>query len=197
MIDTKWRYKFQHYFDGLAKELILLHVKPHHITWAALVIGIFASVFVGIGMLIPSILLLWLSGLLDVLDGTVARLTKSASKGGAYMDLILDRMVEAAYILGFAYRFPQGYYVYLLFYIAVIFNFTTFIVAGALFQNNGSKSMHYDVGIVERTETFLVFTLITLLPTHINPILLIFNGLIFITGIIRFKRVLSYSKSIQ
>lgn len=194
MIDTKWRYRFQPYFDGLAKKLIL-HVKPHHITWAAFGIGIFASIFVGMGRLIPSILLLWLSGLLDVLDGTVARLTKSTSKGGAYMDLILDRMVEAAYILGFAYRFPHGYYAYLLFYIAVIFNFTTFIVAGALFQNNGSKSMHYDVGIAERTETFLVFTLIALLPVHINPILLIFDGLIFITGIIRFKRVLAYSKS--
>ncbi len=197
MIDTKWRYRFQPFFDGLAKELILLHVKPHHITWAAFGIGILASVFVGIGRLIPSMLLLWLSGLLDVLDGTVARLTKSASKGGAYMDLILDRMVEATYILGFAYRFPQGYYGYLLFYIAVIFNFTTFIVAGALFQNNGSKSMHYDVGIVERTETFLVFTLIAIFPAYINPILLIFDGLIFITGIIRFKRVLAFSKSFQ
>lgn len=197
MIDTKWRYSIQPLFDILAKRLILLRLKPNHITWIAFGVGVSASVLVGTGKIFLSIILLWLSGLLDVLDGTVARLTDSTSKGGAYMDLILDRMVESLYILGFAYRFPQGYYAYLLFYIAVIFNFTTFIVAGALFQNNSSKSMHYDVGIAERTETFLVFTLITLLPIHIISILLIFDGLIFITGIIRFIRVLVYCSSFQ
>lgn len=197
MIDTKWRPSLQPIFDGIAKQLIRIRIKPQNITWAALGIGILASTSVAMGWWLSSILLLWVSGLLDILDGTVARLTKSASKGGAYMDLIFDRMVEAVYILGLAYRFPQGYYAYLLFYIAVIFNFTTFIVAGALFQNNGSKSMHYDVGIAERTETFLVFTLLSLFSAHISPILLIFNGVIFMTGIIRFKRVLTFSKSLS
>ncbi|MDF2548521.1 MAG: CDP-alcohol phosphatidyltransferase [Anaerosolibacter sp.] len=197
MIDTKLRGKFQPTFDIMAVKLVKIQLRPNVITWIAFGVGILASVSVAIEWMIPSILLLWLSGLLDVLDGTVARLTRSSSRGGAYMDLILDRMVEAAYILGLAYRFPQGYYAYLLFYVAVIFNFTTFIVAGALFQNNGAKSMHYDVGIAERTETFLVFTLLALFPTNIYLILMIFNAVIFITGMVRFKRVLAYSKSLD
>ncbi|MFT9495114.1 CDP-alcohol phosphatidyltransferase family protein [Anaerosolibacter sp.] len=197
MIDTKLRGKFQPTFDIMAVKLVKIQLRPNVITWIAFGVGILASVSVAIEWMIPSILLLWLSGLLDVLDGTVARLTRSSSRGGAYMDLILDRMVEAAYILGLAYRFPQGYYAYLLFYVAVIFNFTTFIVAGALFQNKGAKSMHYDVGIAERTETFLVFTLLALFPTNIYLILMIFNAVIFITGMVRFKRVLAYSKSLD
>ncbi|MBB6215517.1 phosphatidylglycerophosphate synthase [Anaerosolibacter carboniphilus] len=196
MIDTRLRGKFQPAFDVMAAKLVKIHLRPNVITWAAFGAGILASASLAMEWMILSILLLWLSGLLDVLDGTVARLTRSASRDGAYMDLILDRMVEAAYILGLAYRFPQAYFAYLLFYIAVIFNFTTFIVAGALFENNGAKSMHYDVGIVERTETFLVFTLLALFPSQIFPILMTFNVVIFITGVIRFKRVLAYSKSL-
>ncbi|SNS83713.1 Phosphatidylglycerophosphate synthase [Anaerovirgula multivorans] len=197
MIDTKCRTKFQPIFDIMAKQLVILNITPKSITWLAFGVGTLASLFAAGGWMISSILALWLSGLLDVLDGTVARLTGKTSKGGAYMDLILDRMVEAIYILAFTYRFPQANYAYFLFYIVVIFNFTTFIVAGALFQNDGVKSMHYDIGIAERTETFIVFTLMALLPSYIFPILMTFNAIILITGIIRFRVVLKYCKSME
>ncbi len=196
MIDSRWRSKFQPLFNKMAKGLIAFNTTPQNITWGAFVLGIIASIFVTQGWMLLSILFLWISGLLDVLDGTVARLTNNATKGGAYMDLIFDRMVEVFYVLAFAIRFPQANYAYLLFYIAVIFNFTTFIVAGALFQNTGIKSMHYDVGIAERTETFMVFTLMALFNDYVFEILIVFNAVIFITGIIRFNRVFKYSKSL-
>ncbi|AOY78468.1 CDP-alcohol phosphatidyltransferase family protein [Clostridium formicaceticum] len=194
MIDSKWRSKFQPLFDKMGKKLVTHNITPQAITWGAFVLGVVASIVVIQGWMLLSIALLWLSGLLDVLDGTVARLTRKSTKAGAYMDLILDRMVEAFYILAFAYKFPEGNYAYLLFYIAVIFNFTTFIVAATLFQNKGVKSIHYDVGIAERTETFIIFTLMGLFSYYIFPILMIFNVIIFITGIIRFKRVLNHCK---
>ena len=193
MIDSKWRSKFQPIFNTIAKIFIRLKISPNTITWLAFGCGILASGFLVAGFNIYSIVFLWLSGLLDVMDGTVARLLGSGSNKGAYMDLILDRMVEAFFVLSFAYSYPQGYYSYLLFYIAVIFNFTTFIVAGALFKNTGNKAIHYDVGIAERTETFIAFTIMALLPNYISEILMVFNAIIIITGIIRFNRVLKYS----
>jgi phosphatidylglycerophosphate synthase len=141
--------------------------------------------------------LLWISGLLDVLDGSVARLTGKSSASGAYMDLIFDRMVEAFIILGFTILAPANYIAYILFYISVIFNFTTFIVAGALFKNDSKKSMHYDTGIAERTETFIVFSLMLIFKNHITVILMVFNAIIFLTGIIRFYKVIKYSKMIN
>ncbi len=197
MIDSRWRSKFQPLFDNMGNKLAVLNITPQTITWGAFALGILASILVTQGWMLLSIFLLWLSGLLDVLDGTVARLTKNSTKGGAYMDLILDRMVEAVYVLAFAYKFPQANYAFLFFYIAVIFNFTTFIVAGGLFQNTGVKSIHYDVGIAERTETFIVFTLMALLTNYVFPILMVFNAIIFMTGIIRFKRVLKHCKSLD
>lgn len=50
------------------------------------------------------------------------------------MDLVLDRMFETAVIMRFAWLYPSNYFVYLVIFVAVIFNFTTFIVAGAILK---------------------------------------------------------------
>ena len=178
MIDTKLRARVQPTFDFLGKGLVKLRLTPNVITIMALIIGIFAGILIGFKLFTGAIVLLWLSGLLDVLDGTVARLTGKSSKIGAYLDLIFDRLVEAGIILGFYFAMPENAFAYLTFFIAVLFNFTTFTVAAALFSNKGEKSMHYDVGIAERTETFITFTLMLLFPAFSNIILLLFNGII-------------------
>lgn len=189
MIDTKLRGGFQPFFNKMAGVLIKLKIQPDTITIAAFIIGLMAGGFIALDMRLLGLLLLWCSGLLDVLDGSVARLSGKSTKWGAYMDLIFDRMVEAAIILGFYFLMPEHALVYILFFVAVLFNFTTFMVAGALFSNTGEKSMHYDVGIAERTETFIVFSLMILFPKQIHIILGIFNGIIFLTGSIRFHRI--------
>jgi archaetidylinositol phosphate synthase len=194
MIDTRWRGRFEPMFNFMARVLVRFKIKPNAITIVAFVIGLFSAIFISFNKPIVALILLWVSGLLDALDGSVARLTGKSSASGAYMDLIFDRMVEAFIILGFAILAPMNYLAYILFYISVIFNFTTFIVAGALFKNNSEKSMHYDTGIAERTETFIVFTLMLIFKNHINIILMVFNAIIFLTGIIRFHNVIRYSK---
>jgi archaetidylinositol phosphate synthase len=197
VIDSKLRKPIQSIFDGLARILITLKMTPNMITWFAFFIGMISALLIGLDSHIVAVILLWLSGLMDVLDGTVARLTGKGSLSGAYMDLILDRMVEAMVILGFAFFAPAYHIAYILFLIAVIFNFTTFVVAGALFKNTGLKSMHYDFGLAERTETFIVFTLMLLFNLYIFEILMVFNGLIFITGVVRFVKVVKNSAGIN
>ena len=190
MIDSKLRGKVQHLFDIPARLFITLKVPPNAITVCAFVIGILCGVFIAIDRPWIAVFLLWLSGFLDVIDGSVARLSNKSSNLGAYLDLVLDRMVEAAVILGFAFLLPSNYIAYLLFFVAVIFNFSSVIVAGALFKNTGEKIMHYDVGIAERTETFVVFTLMILFNKNVYWILMIFNIIIFLTGIIRFIKII-------
>ncbi|MBI4896483.1 MAG: CDP-alcohol phosphatidyltransferase family protein [Candidatus Aenigmarchaeota archaeon] len=49
-----------------------------------------------------------IAGFLDIIDGAVARETKTASKQGAYIDTIIDRYVEGIIILGlFFVNIPQ------------------------------------------------------------------------------------------
>ena len=196
MIDSKFRNSFQPIFDRIAKIFIMLKIKPSTITIFAFIIGLVSAFLIFLNQYLAALALLWISGLLDVLDGTVARINNQSSKRGAYIDMIFDRMVEAAVILGFYFAFPEFAPAYMLFFVAVIFNFTTFTVAGSLFHNTSLKSMHYDSGLAERTETFIVFSLMLLFTGQIFWILMIFNIIIFITGIIRFFKITKYSKGI-
>jgi phosphatidylglycerophosphate synthase len=176
--------------DFLARLIAKTGMTANQVTWLAFVLGILSASSLTFKWNLLAIFLLWLSGLMDVLDGTVARLKGTSSKKGAYMDLILDRMVEASIILAFYFAYPESTFAYLLFFVAVLFNFTTFIVAGALYKNDSSKSMHYDFGLAERTETFITFSLMMVFPGWINYILMTFNVIVFITGLIRFTRMM-------
>jgi len=193
MIDTKLRGVVQPHFNSIAHVFLRCGLKPNTITWIAFIVGVFSGLLTSLDMRFLAFSALWISGLLDVIDGTVARLSNKSSVKGAYMDLILDRMVEAAFILGFAFLMPEGHLAYILFLISVIFNFSTFIVAGALFKNTGLKSMHYDVGLIERTETFIVFSSMLFLKEYSFLILTVFSMLIIFTGIIRFMRIMKYT----
>lgn len=194
MIDTHGRKAVQPMFDRMSKWLATRNISPNVITLTALVCGIITAVMLANNFMIPALLFLWVSGFLDVLDGSLARYTKQSSPFGAYMDLVFDRVVEGVVILGFYLAMPQLVLPAFGFYITAMFNFTTFMLAGTLFANTGLKSMHYDVGIAERTETFIVYSLMMILPMFAGIILWIFNGVMLLTGIIRFYRIYRYLK---
>ncbi len=195
MVDTNIRRYVQGGFDVVARGLGLVKLSPNTITVMAFIIGGISAVALGFGFKIVSLALLWLSGLLDVLDGTVARITSKSSKLGGYLDLVFDRMVEAAMIIAFFVLMPQNTIHYIIFLTGVIFNFSTFMLATSLFENKGMKSAHYDVGIVERTETFILFSLMIIFSNWAFLFIMIFNALMFLTGIIRMVRIVKHEKS--
>jgi len=103
-------------------------------------------------------------------------------------------MVEMAIILGFTFLHPQHYFAYIVFFIAVLLHFSTFVTAGALFPNMGKKSIHYDQSIVERAEAFVIFAFMMLFPSYIFEFLMLFNMAVIAAGLTRFVRVLNYAK---
>ena len=189
MIEHHIRPHCQKYFDILGIHITKFPITANQMTLCAFVCGILSAVCIGLEYTIPALLFLWLSGLCDVLDGTIARLTNSSHPFGAYTDLISDRMVEAALMVGFAVRYPEHSFTYIVFLVALLFHFSTFVVAGSVFNNNGPKSMHHDRSIVERGEAFIVFTFMILYPQAIFYILMPFNLIIFMSGLARFIRV--------
>lgn len=190
MIDGKYRDKFQKFFDLTTFIFIKLHISPKTITILALLFGIASGIALATKSFFIAFLLLGTSGYLDIMDGTVARKIKKSSAAGMYMDLTFDRMVEACVILGFAIAYPDHYIACIFFLISALFNFTTFMIAGVIYKNCGKKGMHYDIGIIERTEAFIFFGLMIIATSNFYIILTIFNMLIFLTGIIRFAKII-------
>jgi len=172
-----------------------MRMSANSITLLAFVTGLGAAFCIATTHLKIALCLLIVSGLLDVLDGTVARISGTKHTFGAYCDLISDRMVESAVIIGFAWIYPEHIFAYLLFFAAVMLHFSTFVTASALFPNMGAKSMHYDASIVERAEAFMVFFAMLIWPHLIFELLMALNIVICAAGVTRFKRVMMYAQS--
>lgn len=189
MLDSYGRKTIDAPIRSLAGLFQRVGLTPNGVTAGAFLVGCGAAVLLAFGQTWPGVAALWLSGLLDAADGELARLTESQSPSGALLDLILDRMVEAAVLLGMVISKPELAFVVIVFLTSVIFNFSTFLAAGALLANAGKKSMHYDPGLIERTETFIFITVAILLPGYSLWLLAVLTGLIFLTGILRFIQV--------
>jgi phosphatidylglycerophosphate synthase len=189
MIEEHYRAVLQPSIDRICRHLPSA-LTADHLTLCALVVGLAAGCALAYGHLIVGCILIWISGLCDVLDGTHARLTRTMHPKGAYKDLIADRIVESAIILGFAVRYPEHHMAYLLFVICVLLHFSTFLAAAALMPNLGNKSVHYEHTLIERCEAFIGFSLLCLFPQQIGSILTVLNLLIVYTAATRFIRVM-------
>jgi archaetidylinositol phosphate synthase len=197
MIDTKLRKYVQKAFDFMARPLIAAGLSPTQVTLAAAGLGILGAVFLTFGTFrwrMAAIAVVTASTLLDILDGTVARNTGRSSPLGAFLDLILDRVVEAAIIIAFAFTFPATHWPGMFFLAFVIINFSAFLLAGSMFPNAGKKSIHYEGGLVERTETFILFGLMAVFPAAAPWMLWLFNVLMAGTAVIRFIRIVRYAR---
>lgn len=84
----------------LARGCVALGLTPNAITLGSLALGIAAGVALAFGLLGVGALLALISGLGDVLDGQVARLTKQGSNSGELLDAAVDRYMEFFYIGG-------------------------------------------------------------------------------------------------
>src|SRR5690349_11965795 len=103
---------------------------------------------------IAGFLVLWLSGLIDAADGTLARLTKSTPMG-AVLDITFDRMVEISVIAALACLHPEARFEMVILAGIIAIAMSLFLSIGAALQNVSVKSFHYAPGLGERTEAFI------------------------------------------
>jgi len=96
---------FSDLVSPVSEWLIRLRVRPNTITMASVIIVVGAGAAFGLDQ--PRLGALWLllSGLLDILDGQVARGGGMASRFGAFFDSTLDRIGEAALFAGIGVYF--------------------------------------------------------------------------------------------
>ena len=136
-------------------------------------------------MPILAVLLLWISGYLDAVDGAMARKSKTTSTFGTLMDITFDRIVEVLMIFALALKYPLARMNFIVLLMCIIISMTIFLTVGALANKKGMKSFYYQAGVAERSEGFLFFSLIILLPKFIILLTNLFSLIIFITIIQR------------
>ncbi|MFC7322480.1 CDP-alcohol phosphatidyltransferase family protein [Halobacillus campisalis] len=193
MLDTHERKYVQPSIDHTAQWFLKKGRTANQVTILALFIGLATSVLYISGYPLIAVFFLWFSGFLDAVDGTMARHTKT-SPFGTVMDITFDRMVETGIILAIAYVHPELLWPLLLLSTSIIVSITIFLVVGAVSEKAGIKSFYYQAGVAERTEGFLLFSLMILFPQYLLWTTLIFFLVESFTGMQRFmeaKRILS------
>lgn len=161
MLDTHGRFYIQPALDRIAGVCQRLGISANALTVGAMLVGIAAALLVGAGYSALGILTLWLSGLLDAADGTLARLTQP-SPMGAILDITFDRVVEIAVIVALASRFADARLELVLLAGIIAIAMSLFLSIGAAVANASVKSFHYAPGLGERTEAFICLSLMTL-----------------------------------
>ncbi|GCD09903.1 CDP-alcohol phosphatidyltransferase family protein [Clostridium tagluense] len=185
MLDTHGRKYISPLFKGAANIFLSLNMTANSITIIAFIIGLLPFAFIYADKPLIAVTLLWVSGFLDAVDGEMARVSNTSTPWGTLMDITFDRLVELGIILAMALKEPQSRMQLLFLTAAIVLSMTVFLTVGALSQNKGSKSFYYQAGVAERTEGFIFFTLMILIPAHLQLVTGIFSIVIVITALQR------------
>jgi phosphatidylglycerophosphate synthase len=164
---------------------------PLQITILACLSGVVAGFALSLNFYKLAILFLLLSGFLDTLDGTVARMENSTSSIGAIADILSDRIVELAIILGLFFIDPQHRSIPTLMMLGSCYLcITAFLVVGIFTANRTQKEFTYSIGLMERLEAFIFFVAMIMWPMHFNSLAYLFSGLVLVTTVLHVRNFL-------
>ncbi|MFG6150546.1 CDP-alcohol phosphatidyltransferase family protein [Halobacillus sp. B23F22_1] len=193
MLDTHARKMVQAPIEHTARWFLNKGFSANQVTILALFTGLGTSLLYVLGYPVAAVLILWLSGFLDAVDGTMARHSKT-TPFGTVMDITFDRVVEVSIIVAIAYVHPEVLWPLLLLTVSIVISMTIFLVVGSVSEKAGLKSFYYQAGLAERTEGFLIFSIMLLFPSLLYWSTLVFFVVELFTGIQRFieaRRILS------
>ncbi len=86
--------------DGIVRFLTRFKVNPNILTFTGVLISFWAAWEFGYGNFLRGGLVIILAGLFDMLDGEVARVSRSATAFGAFYDSVIDRYSDTIILQG-------------------------------------------------------------------------------------------------
>ena len=187
MLDSKARTLVEPVIGWTGNKFLKINLMPNQVTWLAFLIGVATGLFIYLDLFIIAIIFLWLSGFLDAVDGSMARQVNNTTSWGTLLDITFDRVVEISFIIGLALRFSEIQFFIILMTSSIILSMTIFLTVGALSRKEGIKSFYYQAGLAERTEGFILFSLMLIFPGVISIIAIIYTVAVLFTA---FQRML-------
>lgn len=152
--------------------LVQLRLKPNHVTYLGLLSSLLAGVSFAYYPFLGGLFTL-LTGLLDTLDGSLARALGENRKYGAFLDSVLDRYTELIIYLGiWSYFYRQGAATPLISLTVLLILFGSLMVSYTRARAEG-LGVHCLVGMFQRGERIVLLGFAGLA----NPFANLFTGL--------------------
>ncbi len=164
-----WRSNLQKRYYVLAGKIALPLVKagvsPNHITVVGMLLSFVSGMLFATGSIFLGGFVLWLSAIMDPIDGTVARLSGKASRFGALFDSTLDRYSEFFVFFGLMYYFNSGW-MFIMVMLALMGSImVSYVKARA--EGLGQKEVR---GLMQRPERIILLLTGAILNTPINSV---------------------------
>jgi phosphatidylglycerophosphate synthase len=190
MIDEPFRKILPNYSQKVVGFYRALGLSPNQVTLIGLALGVLSAFLITQGFSIAALLVWWLGRLADGTDGIYARETSQSSLFGAYLDIVCDMLAYSLMILAFAQVHPslslwwQGI---LLLYVLCI---TTALALGSLQEkaatpSSDNRGLRLGAGLAEGGETGLAYSLFLLFPVYIEPLVMVWVGVLCTTVVSR------------
>lgn len=173
MIESSLRPLFQRVFIQPLLHIGARHLPANAITVTSLITGFISACFLSAEFNFMAILWLLISGYLDILDGSVARLQNNSTHFGTVLDILSDRLVESFIVIALFIRDPTLAFVCLLMMMSMLVCVSSFLLVGIFSEKQSEKSFYYSPGLMERAEAFIFFIA-----------MIIFNQFALIIGIV-------------
>lgn len=119
-------------------------IKPDFLSLMNLVFGVTAGYFLYLENYLMGLVFVMLSGLLDGMDGAIARANNIKTEFGAVLDSAFDRLSEGFILFGLSFKYPIAF-------LAMLFSFSvSYIMA---------KEPRASKGFAERAERLIILSL--------------------------------------
>lgn len=151
----------------IAKPLARAHISPDSVTYVSLLFAFFA--FLALPLTHSPLLygiLVFIAGLLDGVDGSIARLTNSTSDSGAFTDSVIDKAAELLILAAIAIEYDSIVFLSLpvsTWVLIAVFGWLMTSYTRARAQSLGVSDL--DIGLGGRSErllTLVIFSIIGL-----------------------------------
>ncbi|MBM3675724.1 MAG: CDP-alcohol phosphatidyltransferase family protein [Actinobacteria bacterium] len=185
MLDGRMRDTVSRGFAPLGRALGRLGLGPDLLTVVGLLVSVATAVLIGTGHLGWALLGLIVSGLVDLLDGAVARNSGKASPRGAFFDSVTDRCSDAVVFGGVAwYLAGESAYLPILAFVAAV------LAMLISYERARAEGLGYSAkgGLMERAERMVLLG-VGLAFDVLVPVLWVMVVLMAFTAVQRFVKV--------
>ena len=195
MLGWALRSKVKNLCMVFARPFAALGIHPNLVSMLGIVFALAAASFILEGRYLVAFGLALLAGLMDLIDGSVAKLLNKRSHFGNYFDAVVDKFVEFFLYAGFAPRYPLETSLAIGF--ALIASYAKPRVGLVVVTDNRDWPT-----IGEHAERLLVFMAGLLASAFVNniggfkPMLLAFYAIMLLSGVGSVQRILFAKKLI-
>jgi len=181
MLTENLREIFRGLSNKIGETLGKTGLSPNFFTFLILVFGFIAAYFIYLGFFKLAILFILISGLMDFIDGAVAKVNKKETRFGALFDSVADKTSEISWYLALGLFNPQ-------LWLGVSLAITFFMLSSYISKHAKASGGKSGGGVMERKERMTLIILGLLFINYISYILYIIAFFSFITCLQRFFR---------